>query len=153
MPVFVIKQGKEPPSFTGFFPFWDANFWEADKNFEELKAEASQDENIAMTAQQLASSQKKGIKEPDFNETDKFTYAELTKSVEHLPQGVNPMFKEVKIEAFLSYFFERILFMSNYLQRYLTAEDFEQIMKMSFDEFMSKPKWRQTELKKAVKLF
>lgn len=26
-----IKQGKEPPTFTGFFPNWDINFWKVSR--------------------------------------------------------------------------------------------------------------------------
>lgn len=27
IPVYKVKQGLEPPIFTGFFPSWDSNLW------------------------------------------------------------------------------------------------------------------------------
>jgi villin headpiece domain len=44
-------------------------------------------------------------------------------------------------------------FFSFFLQIYLTNEDFNQLFKISYQEFQSLPLWRQINLKKKVGLF
>lgn len=38
-PIIKLKQGFEPPNFTGFFGSWDRSLWNNNKTFEEVKAE------------------------------------------------------------------------------------------------------------------
>ncbi|XP_060051003.1 advillin isoform X2 [Erinaceus europaeus] len=38
-PILIIKQGFEPPTFTGWFLAWDSHMWSAGKSYEQLKEE------------------------------------------------------------------------------------------------------------------
>ncbi|KAF7468547.1 Hypothetical predicted protein [Marmota monax] len=38
-PILIIKQGSEPPTFTGWFLAWDPHIWSAGKSYEQLKEE------------------------------------------------------------------------------------------------------------------
>ena len=37
--IVLVKQGREPPTFTGWFMAWDPNMWSQGKSYEEIKAE------------------------------------------------------------------------------------------------------------------
>ncbi|XP_012936181.1 advillin [Aplysia californica] len=76
-----IKQGLEPPAFTGHFMGWDPEKWSQGKTYEDLKRELGQ-ENVGITTvqQELASYDQK------------HPYSELTKKLP--PKGVDPAYKE-----------------------------------------------------------
>ncbi|GFO12419.1 advillin, partial [Plakobranchus ocellatus] len=76
-----VKQGLEPPSFTGYFLGWDPDRWSHGKTYEDLKRELGQ-ENVEATdvIQELADYDKK------------HPYSELVKRVP--PKGVDPSCKE-----------------------------------------------------------
>ncbi|KAK3760676.1 hypothetical protein RRG08_010649 [Elysia crispata] len=76
-----VKQGLEPPGFTGHFLGWDPERWSHGKTYEDLKRELGQ-ENVEATTviQELA----------DYNK--KHPYSELIKKT--LPKGVDPSCKE-----------------------------------------------------------
>ena len=67
----------------------------------------------------------------DLNKYPKYTYDELIKSIDELPQDVNSTIKEV----------------------YLKESDFQKIFNMTFEEFQQKPSWKQMQLKRSAYLF
>ncbi|XP_054827115.1 villin-1 isoform X2 [Eublepharis macularius] len=46
-PIVVVKQGCEPPTFTGWFLAWDTLKWTDKKSYEELKAELGDDNSLS----------------------------------------------------------------------------------------------------------
>ncbi|XP_023219305.1 gelsolin, cytoplasmic-like [Centruroides sculpturatus] len=125
-PITVVKQGYEPPNFTGFFPIWDDKFWKKKKTYEQIKIELAEENSGVVIAQKISANQ--DLRQ----EVDKFPIEVLQiKDPEHLPQGIDPSHKEI----------------------HLIDDDFEQIFGMTYTQFQGLPRWKQLELKKAVDLF
>ncbi|XP_044159316.1 villin-1 [Bufo gargarizans] len=134
-PIIVVKQGFEPPTFTGWFYAWDRFKWENTKSYEDLKAELGNDNAIEDIS-----------KEFDRTQLDSFTSqtnfgslayqvlpaeALTNKTAEELPPGVDPSRKE----------------------EYLSNEEFTGIFGMTRDEFQALPEWKKQNLKKTKGLF
>ncbi|XP_076312885.1 villin-1-like isoform X2 [Tachypleus tridentatus] len=121
-----IKQGFEPPNFTGFFGVWDRSLWNNNKTYEEIKAELAEDNpGIVLSKPQLNGN----FESPD---VEKYPLEVLlTKVPEELPEGVDPTAKE----------------------NHLTDEDFLEAFGIPFNDFQGLPKWKQVEMKKRVGLF
>jgi len=92
-----VKQGLEPPNFTGHFFAWDANKWSKGQSYDELKKAilggAGGDLTTSVTSE-LAR----------FSTSAKFSYAQLTR--EPLPDGVDPGNREQYLndDEFKTYF-------------------------------------------------
>ncbi|XP_041374750.1 advillin-like isoform X3 [Gigantopelta aegis] len=125
-PICRIKQGFEPPSFTGFFGVWDTDLWNKGKTYEQMKEELGSDAVSFSLVQDAVNGSA-----PSFNEVSKFPYEQLTVDVEDLPPGVNAEAREVHLEQ----------------------EEFMRLFKMSYESFMRKPAWKQVQIKKELKLF
>ncbi|XP_054640381.1 advillin [Dunckerocampus dactyliophorus] len=124
-PVFLIKQGFEPLTFTGWFTAWDSSKWSEGKSYEQLKKELG-NVNSPINAANVYSC----------GENDKSLRcfpAEVlvNKLVNELPGDVDPAQRE----------------------RYLTETDFCNIFGITKDQFASLPRWRQLNLKKQKGLF
>ncbi|XP_059152876.1 advillin-like isoform X2 [Physella acuta] len=76
-----VKQGFEPPSFTGIFLGWDPEKWSQGKSFEDLKRELGE-ENLPITF----------VRDEIASYDQKFTYADLLKKTP--PKGVDLSRKE-----------------------------------------------------------
>ncbi|XP_076316612.1 villin-1-like [Tachypleus tridentatus] len=125
-PIVKVKQGLEPPNFTGFFGVWDRSLWNKNKTYDEVKAELAQ-ENPGVIVVRPQTNGK--ISSPD---VDKFPLEILQiKDPEELPESVDPSSKEI----------------------HLTDEDFLEAFGISFSSFQDLPKWRQVEMKKKIGLF
>ncbi len=136
IPIFKVKQGQETPNFTGFFGPWDPNALKNELNLNELKQEVHSKNQPHLFSQatkdkRVAGSNKSDSHGKNFNQFPKYSYDELIKSVEELPESVDNTSKEV----------------------YLNEEDFKRIFNMTFDQFAEKPSWKQIEMKRAVHLF
>ncbi|XP_013406709.1 advillin [Lingula anatina] len=126
-PVLKIKQGFEPPNFTGFFGTWDKDMWSKGKTFEELKAELGA-ENVGVKS--VDQSNMNGS--TNFSDVPKYSLEQLQcKEGEGLPEGVEAASKEI----------------------YLTEEVFQSTFGMNYQNFMELPVWKQAQLKKQHKLF
>ncbi|KAL5006142.1 hypothetical protein ScPMuIL_017300 [Solemya velum] len=126
-PVYKIKQGCEPPIFTGFFGAWDNDLWNKGKSFEELARELG-DANEAMVLVEERNQANGGA---NFNEVSKYPLKKLAVGSDELPAGVDPSCKEI----------------------HLDSDEFERLFRMKYSEFVTKPQWKQTELKKQHGLF
>ncbi|CAF0715415.1 unnamed protein product [Brachionus calyciflorus] len=135
IPIYKIKQDFEPPIFTGFFGHWDPSLLssKSDDDYKSLKEELQSKNQLHLF--QIAIKDKShstNIRESiDFNKHPKYTYEELIKPVDQLPENVINEAKEV----------------------HLNEEDFVKIFKMTYQQFREKPAWRQKELKRSVRLF
>ncbi|XP_069838358.1 villin-1 [Dendropsophus ebraccatus] len=134
-PIIVVKQGFEPPTFTGWFHAWDPFKWENRKSYEDLKAELENDDVIEQISSEFNQTQLDSFtSQTNLGSLVLQTYpaeALLNKTAEELPPGVDPCRKE----------------------EYLSAEEFAGIFGMSCTEFQALPEWKRQTLKKAKGLF
>ncbi|TDH14288.1 hypothetical protein EPR50_G00041050 [Perca flavescens] len=124
-PIVLIKQGFEPPTFTGWFTAWDPSKWSGGKSYEELKKELG-DEAIPLNVpieQNCVESQKSFQSFPP----DKL----VNKLASELPEGVDPTQKE----------------------KHLSDSDFNKIFGITKDNFASMPQWKQLKMKKEKGMF
>ncbi|KAM6421123.1 villin-1 isoform 2-T2 [Rhynochetos jubatus] len=133
-PIIVVKQGHEPPTFTGWFLAWDPLNWADKKSYEELKAELGDESSLGQLTSVLTSRQEVFTSTttlvPEKLET--FPLAVLVNtSANDLPQGVDPSRKEY----------------------HLSDQDFQAVFGMSRSAFGNLPLWKQQKLKKDKGLF
>lgn len=142
-PILVVKQGFEPPTFTGWFHAWDPQKWSGGKSYDQLKSELgdatdlikitvdfTQSSNQNKTSNSKDSAGSVNVIPPPVNET--FPPEKLVNCVkEDLPEGVDPTRKE----------------------EYLSNEDFTLVVGMSRMDFYAMPTWKQLNLKKSKGLF
>ncbi|XP_014899892.1 advillin [Poecilia latipinna] len=123
-PIVLIKQGFEPPTFTGWFGAWDPSKWSGGKSYEELKKELGEDLTpIVLQTEENAEAEKTFQPFPP----DML----INKQPDELPEGVDPSAKE----------------------KHLSDADFASVFGLSKDKFVSLPQWRQLKLKKEKGLF
>ncbi|CAG0917901.1 unnamed protein product [Notodromas monacha] len=125
IPVFRIKQGCEPPNFTGFFGAWDLALWNNCKTYDDLRKELMMSNpGIEQVTHKI---------ESDFSASlPTYPLEKLQHKVpEDLPGDVDPAIKEA----------------------YLSKEDFQKVFKMSEDSFAALPEWKKQHLKKSLGLF
>ncbi|XP_052236637.1 advillin-like isoform X1 [Dreissena polymorpha] len=136
--VFRIKQGFEPPTFTGHFGVWDEDFFKNEKSYQDFGKELASGNDAVVLVQQLAAmklltssrSEMNGVS--SFEDMVKYPLSQLQLlEPEELPAGVDPKCKEM----------------------YLSPEEFKATFSMTYSEFLTKPVWKQQALKKAAKLF
>ncbi|XP_043931169.1 villin-1 [Protopterus annectens] len=139
-PIIIVKQGYEPPTFTGWFLAWDPMKWSTGKSYEEMKAELGDSEAIIQITLDMTDSLPQLSPLSPQSPTRTITKGPfqiypaerlVNKQPEDLPDGVIPTRKE----------------------EYLSDEDFNEIFSMSRANFDSLPRWRQTALKKEYGLF
>ncbi|XP_075385726.1 villin-1 [Tenrec ecaudatus] len=134
-PIVVVKQGHEPPTFTGWFLAWDPFKWDNVRSYEELKGDLGDPRDWGKLTAEITNP------EPDvFNANSNLDSGPLpifpleqlvNKSVEELPEGVNPSRKEA----------------------HLSPEDFAEALGMTPAAFLALPRWKQQNLKKEKGLF
>lgn len=124
-PIVLIKQGYEPPTFTGWFTAWDPSKWSGQKTYEELKKELGEVTLI------LKISNEQNAVESQTNFQPYPPIDLINKLAGELPEGVDPSYKE----------------------KYLSDSDFQDVIGMSKDKFASLPQWKQLNIKKSKGLF
>ncbi|XP_009323118.1 PREDICTED: villin-1 [Pygoscelis adeliae] len=133
-PIIVVKQGHEPPTFTGWFLAWDPLIWADKKSYEALRAELGDESSLGQLTSVLTSRQEVFTTTttllPDKLETFPLDVLVNT-SAEDLPQGVDPSRKEY----------------------HLSDQDFQAVFGMSRSAFSNLPLWKQQKLKKDKGLF
>lgn len=124
-PVLKVRQGCEPPTFTGFFGAWDPEAWVHRMDFEKMKEELKKtnpDMTIALNVN--------GV--PNNGPKLRYTLTVLQeKDPEKLPAEVDPLCKEA----------------------YLHDSEFERVFKMERSAYEALPAWKRQDLKKKVGLF
>ncbi|NXV92794.1 VILI protein, partial [Calonectris borealis] len=133
-PIIVVKQGHEPPTFTGWFLAWDPLNWADKKSYEELKAELGDDGSLGQLTSALT------VRQEVFTPTTTLLPTKLetfpldvlvNTSAEDLPRGVDPSKKE----------------------HHLSDQDFQAVFGMNRSAFGNLPLWKQQKLKKDKGLF
>ncbi|XP_068171061.1 advillin isoform X2 [Antennarius striatus] len=124
-PIMLIKQGFEPPTFTGFFVAWDASKWSGGKSYEDLKKELGNDLSpVTITADENCEKSKKIYQ---YFPPDDL----VNKNATELPEGVEPTEKE----------------------QHLSDSDFSIVFGMSKDDFETLPQWKKLNMKKEKGMF
>jgi hypothetical protein len=127
----VLKQGMEPPNFTCHFFGWKDGKFGGGKTYEELKAEMQ-------------------AKNPDAGSMTMSLDDELNK---YQPGGTI-----LALDVLLGMSAEELVkkhpeIDATKKEDYLSDEDFEKAFKMKREDYMSKPAWKRTGLRKAAGLF
>uniref|UniRef100_A0AAY4B1D0 HP domain-containing protein n=1 Tax=Denticeps clupeoides TaxID=299321 RepID=A0AAY4B1D0_9TELE len=126
-PIITVKQGYEPPTFTGWFSAWDPHKWSGGLSYEEMKQKLR---DVGSVSQITVVN----IKPSQSSAGNSGTYSPeqlLNKNPNELPAGVDP----------------------NRREAYLSDADFESVLGSSRADFQRLPKWRQSDLKKKAGLF
>ncbi|XP_040889552.1 advillin isoform X2 [Toxotes jaculatrix] len=124
-PIILVKQGFEPPTFTGWFTAWDPSKWSGGKSYEELKKELGEVASpVHVTREQNCVESVK-----NFQSFPRETL--VNKLVNELPEGVDPTQKE----------------------KHLSDPDFRDIFGITKDDFASLPQWKQLNMKKEKGMF
>lgn len=127
-PILILKQGFEPPTFTGWFLAWDPQKWSGGKSYEQLKSELGDAASIT----QLTTDMSKASVAPAPSSFKCYPPEKLVNRQKHeLPEDVDPACKE----------------------NYLSDQDFADVFGISRGEFSAMPGWKQITLKKRHGLF
>uniref|UniRef100_A0A7N8WLS4 Advillin n=1 Tax=Mastacembelus armatus TaxID=205130 RepID=A0A7N8WLS4_9TELE len=127
--IILVKQGFEPPTFTGWFTAWDPSKWSV--------SVLGFGENIALVYMNTFFFPFIGyFQEKDCVENEKSSQsfppdALVGKNISELPEGVDPTQKE----------------------KYLSDSDFINVFGITKDDFVSMPRWKQLNLKKEKMMF
>ncbi|XP_071349655.1 advillin [Trachinotus anak] len=124
-PIVMVKQGFEPPTFTGWFTAWDPSLWSGGKSYEELKKEFGD----AASTVEVSTEQDCGESEKYFQPFPPDTL--VNKLASELPEGVDPTQKE----------------------KHLNDSDFSSIFGITKAEFVCMPRWKQLNMKKEKGMF
>ncbi|XP_053171140.1 advillin isoform X1 [Scomber japonicus] len=122
-PIILIKQGFEPPTFTGWFTAWDPSKWSGGKSYEELKKELG---DVTMPVTVIHQEQKIVESLQSFPPE-----ALVNKLANELPEDVDPTQKE----------------------KHLSDYDFNNLFGITKDDFARLPQWKQLKMKKEKGLF
>lgn len=129
-PILIIKQGFEPPTFTGWFLAWDPHIWSEGKSYEQLKNELGD----ATAIMQITTDMKNATLSLNSSESGPKYYPVevlLKSQDQELPEDVDPTKKE----------------------NYLSERDFVSVFGITRGQFVSLPGWKQLQLKKEAGLF
>ncbi|XP_015676131.1 advillin [Protobothrops mucrosquamatus] len=124
-PILVIKQGFEPPNFTGWFLAWDPNKWSEGKTYEQLKKELRDANDMIRVADDDRPETLSSSKSPIYS------LEVLLSSLEDLPEDVDPAKKE----------------------NFLSDDDFMRVFGIPREKFIVLPTWKQLHMKKERGLF
>ncbi|XP_059390520.1 advillin-like isoform X2 [Carassius carassius] len=142
-PISTVKQGHEPPTFTGWFNAWDAHKWSNLNNTNLNKKTGGSGGsysapggpgNIKSHSQRMSSSISSAYVDQSLSRakpSGMLHSEQLVKTPNQLPQGVDPGKRE----------------------EYLTDAEFENLFGCTRQNFQRLPKWRQNDLKKKAGLF
>uniref|UniRef100_A0A9J7XZ62 Villin like n=1 Tax=Cyprinus carpio carpio TaxID=630221 RepID=A0A9J7XZ62_CYPCA len=129
-PITTVKQGHEPPTFTGWFNAWDAHKWRGGGSYSAPGGPG----NIKSHNQRMSSSISNAYVDQSLSRakpSGMLHSEQLVKTPNQLPQGLDPEKRE----------------------EYLTDAEFENLFGCTRNNFQRLPKWRQNDLKKKAGLF
>ncbi|KAM7244370.1 hypothetical protein CapIbe_004978 [Capra ibex] len=126
-PILIVKQGFEPPIFTGWFLAWDPHIWSAGKSYEQLKEELGDAAAITRITADMRDTTLPLNSEPKYYPLEVL----LKNQSQELPEDVNPAKKE----------------------NYLSERDFVSVFGITRGQFAALPGWKQLQMKKEKGLF
>ncbi|KAM6900471.1 villin-1 [Xenentodon cancila] len=172
-PIIVVKQGYEPPTFTGWFNAWDPHKWSGGKSYEEMKKTLSEAASISQIPVDLsnfnlnksaAGTGGGGYRAPGGPMTSSPVYR--THGGDLSPRSSNPTQRtpasssggsgmnldpELLVNKTPSELPEGVD--PSRREEYLSSVEFENLLGTTRSDFQRLPKWRQNDLKKKAGLF
>ncbi|XP_030625450.1 villin-1 [Chanos chanos] len=173
-PIISVKQGYEPPNFTGWFNAWDPHKWSGGLAYEEMKkklGDAGSFSQVAVTVNNTDLNQQDGgtngggggdysapggpagISSPPSNGSQGPQFSSDSASADTVPgpNGALVLSPEQLVNKGPKDLPEGV----DHSRRedYLSDEDFESLLGCSRADFKRLPKWRQNDLKKKAGLF
>ncbi|XP_022538722.2 villin-1 isoform X1 [Astyanax mexicanus] len=174
-PVITVKQGYEPPTFTGWFNAWDSHKWSGGLSYEEMKSKLDDSGSVTQITMNLSNT---AVSRPSMG-GDLIDFAPGGPFSENSPQSFKPPQSPLspskssssRIEVSTTFNPSSSSTLSpefllnkepselpqgvdpNRREEYLTDADFENILGCSRKDFLRLPKWRQSDLKKKAGLF
>ncbi|XP_053142779.1 villin-1 isoform X2 [Hemicordylus capensis] len=133
-PIVIVKQGFEPPTFTGWFLAWDPLKLTEKKTYEEVKAELVDDNSLSQLTSEILEAKDVFTANTILGNLSLSTHPPeilVNMPAEDLPKDVDPSRRE----------------------EYLSEEDFLAVFAMSRQDFAALPKWKKQSLKKEKGLF
>ncbi|XP_053323586.1 villin-like protein [Spea bombifrons] len=179
-PIITVKQGYEPPTFTGWFDAWDSHKWSSGLSYEDMKKNLGDVSAISQISVDLQNTNlnKSSTNKPSAPaKTENAVYKSHSngnpqksngnlattngsQSPVQVKQNVGPL-----PESNGNQWFEKSLILNKTAEElpdgvdptkkevYLSDEDFGSILGMSKADFYQLPKWKQQNLKKQSGLF
>ncbi|XP_062975763.1 advillin [Elgaria multicarinata webbii] len=131
-PILIIKQGFEPPNFTGWFLAWDPYRWSEGKTYDQLKKELREANSLVRITDDLNGGSL-ALRPGSLSSSNYPTYSLeiLLSSQDELPEDVDPAKKE----------------------NFLSEQDFVRVFGIPRGEFAALPTWKQLNMKKDKGLF
>lgn len=130
--VILVKQGREPPIFTGWFMAWDPHMWANGKSYDQVRAEMGNDDLFkTIELKDISNNTPAAVQVIDGNQQRYLPYDQLKSIDPEQAFGIDITKKE----------------------NHLIESDFEPVFGMTRATFNSMPKWKQDNKKKAVGLF
>ncbi|XP_043744558.1 advillin isoform X3 [Cervus elaphus] len=126
-PILIVKQGFEPPIFTGWFLAWDPHMWSAGKSYEQVKEELGDAAAVTRVTADMRDTTLPLNSEPKYYPLEVL----LKNQSQELPEDVNPAKKE----------------------NYLSERDFVSVFGITRGQFAALPGWKQLQMKKEKGLF
>ncbi|XP_019745522.1 villin-1 [Hippocampus comes] len=164
--VVAVKQGFEPPTFTGWFNAWDPHKWSAGKSYEQMKKELNGEASLSQSILELSASTLNsggGARAPGGPASPPPLYTSRVgdssphaagRSASGLPSataGGKHVAPELLIHKAASELPPGVD--PCHKENFLSDADFEQLLGVGRLEFQRLATWRQKELKKKAGLF
>ncbi|KAF2351875.1 Villin headpiece [Trinorchestia longiramus] len=127
-PIILIKQGFEPPNFTGFFGVWDNDLWNNNMTYGDI-CERLQQSSPGCTML-VTPSRSKGDDGQEFRKTYPMAILRI-RDGDKLPDDIDPTRKE----------------------DYMSDDDFSREFGMDRETFSSLPDWKRQNLKKKIGIY
>uniref|UniRef100_A0A8C2F3T1 Villin-like n=1 Tax=Cyprinus carpio TaxID=7962 RepID=A0A8C2F3T1_CYPCA len=162
-PITTVKQGHEPPTFTGWFNAWDAHKWSGGLSYEEMKSKLGDISQITVNLNNTSLNKKTGggggsysapggpgnIKSHNQRMSSSISNAYVDQSLSRAkPSGMLHSEQLVKTPNQLPQGLD-----PEKREEYLTDAEFENLFGCTRNNFQRLPKWRQNDLKKKAGLF
>merc|ERR1712131_442714 len=130
--VILVKQGREPPIFTGWFMAWDPHMWANGKSYDQVRAEMGNDDLFkTIELKDISNNTPAAVQVIDGNQQRYLPYDQLKTIDPEQAFGIDITKKE----------------------NHLIESEFEPVFGMTRAAFDAMPKWKQDNKKKAVGLF
>ncbi|XP_016427062.1 villin-1-like [Sinocyclocheilus rhinocerous] len=163
-PITTVKQGYEPPTFTGWFNAWDAHKWSGGLSYEEMKSKLGDISQTTVNVNSTNLNKKTGggggsYSAPGGPGNIKSHNQRMSSSISNAYVDQSP--SRAKPSGMLHS--EQLVKTPQHQlpqgvdpekrEEYLTDAEFETLLGCTRDNFQRLPKWRQNDLKKKAGLF
>ncbi|KAK3515554.1 hypothetical protein QTP70_024384 [Hemibagrus guttatus] len=164
-PIISVKQGYEPPTFTGWFNAWDAHKWSGGLSYEEMKSKLSASGSVSQISVNMNTKviNRKSVGGDVLRSAPGGPIAEITSQISKSPNprplvsssnsrgNTAPVKNQTTVNSGPEQLTNKEVDPMK-RENYLTEADFESLLGCSRSDFQRLPKWRQSDLKKKAGL-